>query len=166
MKKNSSTTYQYFQLAAILLLGGGFAAAGMWPVVLVIAVVILFRLFTRRLQSRVISWAVLVMFTGIAAFGVLNQVSAYLMIAGVTAALAGWELEDCHLQSAKTSTSGGRESFENYHLKMVCLAAAAGLILSEAGLFIHYSLPFGVIFLAVVTVLFGIFQLFLVFKKS
>ncbi len=166
MKKTLRMSDQIFQLAAIFLLGGGFAASGMWPAVLVLAVVILLRLLTRRLKSRVISWAVLVMLTGLAAFGVLNHVSAYLMIAGVTAALAGWEVEDCRLQSAQTSTPGGRESFENYHLKMVCVAAAAGLIVAEAGLFMHYSLPFGVIFLAVVAVFFGIFQLFLVFKKS
>ena len=48
----------------------------------------------RRYQRKWFASMMLVTYVGIAVYGLLTAVSAYLAVAGVSAALAWWELED------------------------------------------------------------------------
>lgn len=166
MKKSVNLAYRIFQIATVVLLSIGFVLGRIWPGVIIVLAMIPFWWITQRSANRLFSWMALVIFIGLAVFGLLSGATPYLMIAGVSTVLACFELEDRQDGSTKNSLSSDTMSFKKYHLKMICLATAVGLIIAEAGLFLKFSLPFGVIFLAVILVLFGLFQLFSQFRKT
>jgi len=166
MEKNTNLAHRIFLIATLVLLGVGFVLARLWPGVIIILAMIPLRWITRRFENRLFSWMTLVIFTGLSVFGLLSAATPYLMIAGVSTALAFFEVEDRISGIPRNSMSSNMSSFEKHHLRTICFATAAGLIIAEAGLLLRYSLPFGVIFLVVIFVLFGLFQLFTQFKRT
>jgi len=166
MEKSNEITYHVCQFASILLPVFGYGLSAKWWGVIIILTIIPFGWILRRIQTKIFSWITLVIFVGIAAYGLLSSVSPHLMVAGVSAALACWELEDQIPNSIKSSTSSITDSCEKYHLKILGIAITTGLIVAEAGLFLKLSLPFDAVFLAAILVSFCIFQLFSLFKRT
>lgn len=166
MEKSTEITYRTFHFVTIFLLVSGFGMAKIWLGVIIVLFMVPYLWITRHLQRKIYSWVTLVIFVGIAACGLLSNVSPYLMVAGVSTYLACWELEDHIPKSIKSSISSVTSSCEKYHLKILAIAMATGLIVAEAGLFLKLSLPFGAVFLAAILVLFCIFQLFSLFKRT
>jgi len=166
MEKSTEIAYRIFQFATIFLLVSGFGIAKIWLGVIIILIMIPYWSITRHLQRKIYSWVSLVIFVGVAACGLLSNASSYLMVAGVSSALACWELEDQLPKSMISSIPSVTSSCEKYHLKILAIAISTGLIVAEAGLFLKLTLPFGLVFLAAVLVLFCIFQLFSLFKRN
>jgi hypothetical protein len=166
MNKSVKIAYRIFQIATVSLIGIGFVMAKVWSGVFIVLAMIPFWWITRRFESRIFSWTALVIFIGLAVFGLLSNVPPYLMIAGVTTSLTCFEFEDCITISTRNPVSISDGSYEKHHLKTLCLATAAGLILAEAGLFVKFSLPFGIIFLTALLIIFGLYQLFSYFKRA
>lgn len=163
--KPADLAYRIFQVLTVVLLGCGFVMVKVWPGVYVLLGMILYWVVTRRLRNRLYSWIALVMFTSLAAFGLISGVMPFLMIAGVSTALACLELEDHLVKSIRLPNASHTLSFEKRYLSTLVAVIAAGTIVAEAALFLRFSLPFGVIFLVVILVLFGIYQLFTLLKR-
>ena len=94
MQKTRETISRLCQLAAILFLAGGFGMAKSWLGVILIFALLPFGWIVRRYQRKWFASMMLVTYVGIAVYGLLSGISAYLVVAGVSAALAWWELED------------------------------------------------------------------------
>jgi hypothetical protein len=165
MEIKSRINYRIFQILTVVLLSGGFALAKLWIGAVILLLILPYWWFSQRLNRKILSGVMLVIFGGIAAFGLLSNASSYLMIGGMTTALACWELEDHIRESSKSSISYDTRLNEKIHQKILCLAFFIGLIVAEAGLLIKFTLPFGIVFLIAIVVLFCIFQLFLLFKS-
>jgi len=153
-------TYRIFYFATIFLLASGFGMAKIWLGVIIILIMIPYWWLTRHFQRKIYSWLTLVIFVGIAACGLLSNASSYIMVAGVSSALACWELEDQLPKSMISSIPSVTSSCEKYHSRILAITIVTGLIVAEAGLFLKLTLPFGVVFLVEILVLFCIFQLF------
>ncbi|MHC1771840.1 MAG: hypothetical protein AB9907_08910 [Flexilinea sp.] len=166
MEKSTKITYRIFHFATILLLASGFGMSKIWLGVIIILIMVPYWWITRRLQRKIYSGVSLVIFVGIAAYGLLSNASSYLMVAGVATALACWELEDQIPNAMKSSISLNTRLYEKNHLKKIGITITTGFIVAEAGLFLKLSLPFGAVFLVAILVLFCIFQLFLLFKRT
>lgn len=138
----------------------GFVLADGWPGVIVVSAFALLWLFPRRFQPKWWSSAKLLGYIGIAGGGILNNVSPFLLIAGVTFALASWELESQRSDSSTPGITSAQKSYERLHLSKLCVVLVIGLAAAEAGLFLKFTLPFGVVFLIASVVVFSLFRLF------
>lgn len=165
LSKSTEISYRIFYMTTILLLASGFGMAKAWLGVIITLAMIPCGWIPRRLQKKIYSSATLVIFVGIAAYGLILNVSSSLVAIAVSTALACWELEDQKSNSMKSSISSVTSDCEKFHLKILCITIVTGLIITEAGLSLKLTLPFGVVFLTAILVLFCIFQLFLLFKK-
>jgi len=166
MEKSTENIYQTFQFATILFLVIGYGLAKIWLGVIIILTMIPYWWITHRLERKIYSWLTLVIFVGIAACGIVSNASSYLMLAGVSTALACWELEDKIPNTMNSTISLNTKLYEKNHLKKLSIATASGFILAEAGLFLKLSLSFWAVFLVAILVLFCVFQLFLLFKRN
>jgi hypothetical protein len=166
MEKPNEFVYFVMQIATIALLIGGFAMIKNWQSVTIILIMLPYWWITHRSQRRIYSWIIFLIFVGLAVYGLLSKASPYFMVAGVSTGLACWELEDQIPKSLKSPITSVTNSCEKYHLKILSIAIAIGLFIAEASLFLKLSLPFGVIFLVAILVLFCIFQLFLLLKRN
>jgi hypothetical protein len=143
-------------LASLACLLAGLAAGGNWPAGLPALAPALLMLLARR--SRAGGWlptAALVLSTGLAALGCLSGAQPFLLALGVIAALASWDLV-----LLENSLHGGppRQAalFEGRHLQSLALAIGLGAlgVAVGAGRAFQLSLPFGVLILLVVLLLF------------
>ena len=117
MEKSTKITYRIFHFATILLLASGFGMSKIWLGVIIILIMVPYWWITRRLQRKIYSGVSLVIFVGIAAYGLLSNASSYLMVAGVATVLACWELEDQIPNAMKSSISLNTRLYEKNHLK-------------------------------------------------
>lgn len=162
MKNALEIVYQFYRLVAIFLLVVGFAQEKLWVGIIITLLLALTWFIPGRFQRRWTSPVRLVGYTGIAAGGLLSNVSPFLMIAGVTTSLVCWELED---RLPNPTKSPFVSSYEKLHLKWVVLASTTGIVIGEVCLFLKFSLPFGVLLLINLLVLFGISRFSAIFTK-
>ena len=165
MQKTRETISRLCQVAAILLLAGGFGLAKSWTGVILTFAILPFGWIVRRYQRKWFASMMLVTYVGIAVYGLLSGVSAYLAIAGISAALAWWELEDRIPHSSESSTPSISDRYEKVHLSRLGLAISIGLIVAEASLFLKFQLPFGVVFVVTLLVLFSFYQLYRLLRE-
>lgn len=165
MEKSRETISRLCQLAAILFLAGGFGMAKGWLGVILMFAILPFGWTARRYQRKWFASMMLVTYVGIVVYGLLSGISAYLVVAGVSAALAWWELEDRIPISQESSTPSIADKYEKAHLTRLGLAISIGLIVAEAGLFLKFRLPFGVVFVVTLLVLFSFYQLYRLLRE-
>lgn len=164
MEINSRITYRIFQISTIVLLSGGFALVKLWLGAVILLLMLPCWWFSQRLNRKILSGATLIIFGGIAAYGLLSNASSHLMVGGVATALICWELEDQIQESSKSSIPFNTRLYEKNHLIILGITFFIGLIVAQTGLLIKLTLPFGVVLLIALVVLFCIFKLFQLFK--
>lgn len=138
-------------------LGAGLAALGAWGAALAALAGGAAMLLTRRWRKVWLATGSLAALTALAAYGLLAagansgwlaQATALLMLAGIAAALAGWDLAleeiTCPTEVAPDETSGGAPSgsLETRRLRVLGLAVGAGLLAAAVGQTIQVRLPF------------------------
>ena len=151
--------------AASALLAAGFGLAQRWPGLALAVLVGVGWLAARRLSWNWLINALLGAFTALSAASLLSGVSPALAIAASAAALAAWELS---AQENPPRDEPARALAVGYlRARRVWLAAAVGLglLLAEAGLFLRFAMPFGVLLLAALLVLFGFYQFYRYSRK-
>ncbi len=166
MGKSIEIIHQVCQYASISLLVSGYFLSKVWIGVIILLAIIPLLWIIRRNQSNRFSTFKLMMCVCIAAYGLLNAVPEFLMIAGVSFALATWELEDRLPNGMESSIPSYAKTYERLHLLRLGVATAIGLVVAELCLFVKYDLPFSMVLIIAVLVLFSIYRLFSTFKAS
>lgn len=144
-------------LVAVACLLVGLAHAGQEKTVSVIAVTAvallsaLAMIFTCRWPFARLATYSLVMFTVLAAYGLVAQANALFMLVGAAAGLAGWDLA---LEEIRFANDAGLDKasyglFERSHLRSLALAVGVGLLVAAVGQNIQVRLPFLVVALLV-----------------
>ena len=144
-------------ILAAACLSAGLAQAGQERAVSVIAVSTaallsaLAMILTCRWPFARLATYALVVFTVLAAYGLLAQANALFMLVGVAAGLAGWDLALEEIRFAKDAGSDKASFglFERSHLRSLALAVGGGLLGAAVGQNIQVRLPFLVVALLV-----------------
>jgi len=160
MKRSAQKIYLIFALLRLVLFLLGFGLAKMWIGLMVVSLIGIYGLIAYRHLKKRATWVTLLLFIGIAVWGVMSHVSPILLIAGVATALACWELEDQDPASHYLRRIPIEDQFQNYHWKVLGIAVLVGFVLGEAGLFLRIPLPFGMICLIVILISFCLQRLF------
>ena len=164
-----SLSYRAFLVcvfAALILLAGGFGLAHLWWGEVFVLAIIFFWLIFQRSDWNLLPSALLAIYVCVAAAGLLSGVSPFLMIAGAAVALASWELADQRVNLPGTSNHALVSLYEHHHMKILGITVGLGLLVAEAGLFLQFSIPFGVLVLIALVVLFSLYRFFSLFKKK
>ena len=159
MERSTRFVYPIFQIARTIFFLSGFVMTKIWIGAVIITSLVVYEVISRCYQRKIDSRVMILIYLGIALWGILGQVPSFLVIAGVSAALACWELEDQVPYSAKQSVPDYEIQYRKNHLMITVITVIAGCILAEAGLLIKMSLPFGINVLVALVVLICLFQL-------
>ncbi len=162
MKNHIGLIYHLCQLLAISILVLAFCLEKLWMGVIFSLLFALFWIISCRYPQKWLSSIRLVGYLAISVIGLMNDVLPSLMIAGITASLACWELEDRLPESSKMHAKGLFEKNQLIWLGLTCLV---GFLLGETCLVIKLTIPFGLVVFISLLVLFGIFQLSVVIKN-
>jgi hypothetical protein len=147
-------------LAAAGLLSAGFATAYGWIILPAASALLLVWWGSQWQGWRWLSALLLVLDVCAAAGGVLLGKNAAWLIAGVTTALAGWELAG-QRQCQSRSTADVRYAVSRWsHFRLLAVVIALGLVFAEGGLFLRVSIPFWGIFFAGLLILFSLYRFF------
>lgn len=136
----------------------GYAQVGQWIMLAVYILNFLAWLFTFRWPSIELTSTALVISVGSAALGLLSGTVPFLMILGVTFALAGWDLAlwDHSRVGIIASSAKTAALFENRHFQSLALALGLGLLAAVTGQLIHFQIPLGGMILLVILALFSL----------
>lgn len=143
-------------LLAAILLAGGYGLGGSWLGVWAVLIMMASWFACRTYDFRWMPSVLLIVYTGIAAAGILTTVSPALMIAGSAFALAGWELADQGAGQGEPSTAL-RNLYQREHLKLALMSIGLGLLVAESGLLVQIAIPFGLLLLIALAVLLSLF---------
>ena len=88
----------------------------------------------------------------------LSGVPSFVALASLLLALCAWDLQRYarHLEEVKPPESARR--FERRHLRRLFTILGAGLVISSAGLLVHFRLGFGITFILALLGIAGIYQ--------
>ena len=90
-----------------------------------------------------------------AAAGALSGLTPAIMIAGGAFALISWELLEQMRCRRSVDVLISLKDPKLAHFKVLMISVGLGLLLAEGGLHLHFSLPFGIVVLAVLLILFS-----------
>jgi hypothetical protein len=148
-----------FFIVAAAILSAGFANIYTGASLCAISTALLLWWYFKKPGWNLLPPVLLVLVVSTAAGGVLLGTDPALMIAGAAAALAGWELTEQHKFRFGGNSRILYDALQRTRLRLVMTAIVLGLSFSEAGLLIHFALPFWVVFLAGLLILFSLYRL-------
>jgi hypothetical protein len=173
MKRDGLTDMQISRLclgAALILLTGAAWSAGGWLIwagltfdLLALTGWILWR---RRMRAAW-SWlpgAFLAFYITLAAAGLILRANFHLAAVGLCAALAAFELADA--ADAAGQNPDLEEGYRRRRLGLLGAVTAGGLVLMEAARLLNFSIPFGILGLAALLVLYGLVKFYGVVKET
>jgi len=97
----------------------------------------------------------LLLLVGGAATGALSGLSLAMMIVGAALALISWELLEQIICRRRGDVLPSLKDPKWAHFKVLMISVGFGLLLAEGGLLVRFSLPFGIVVLAVFLILFS-----------
>lgn len=110
----------------------------------------------KRLWDR--SWfssLYLLLLVGGAAGGILSGLSPTVMIAAAALALISWELLEQAVRQRENNVLPSVNGVKLPHFTILMISVGSGLLLAEGGLLVHLSLPFGIVALAGLLILYS-----------
>lgn len=145
-------------LASVGCLLVGYWLAEFWYILLILfGMAILWFIIRNRSGLWPISM-ILVIYIALAVFGLLMNLSSYLMTIGCAAALASWDLVLFRKDTDADSHKQKDTLVERLHVRSLSIAIGSGLLLSVLVLNIHISLPLGVIVGLSLILAFGLYK--------
>jgi hypothetical protein len=139
---------------AALALGYGLAGLWMWALPVVgLGVLWLLGLWRRLVLASSIG---LVLFAGLAVAGLLLEVAAGWMLAGLVAALGAWDLDGFFARVERVAWVEGRRDLERRHLWRLLVVDVLGLLLAAVALGLKLEFGFGVAVLLGLLVILGL----------
>lgn len=146
-------------MAALVSVGsivGGYLMAGFRMVLLAPFCLALLWIIARR-RSR--SWGASILFAAVvflAGFGITEGLSFILMLTGIVAGLASWDLMLFDADMQRERPGEPNASTNRYHLKWLALALGVGWLISVLATNLELRLPFMVVALLALFSVFGL----------
>lgn len=100
------------------------------------------------------SFYLLLLVSGAAA-GALSGLAPAMAVALAALALISWEFLDGLLGRRRVDVLSSLKAPDWAHFKALLISVGFGLLLAEGGLLVRFPLPFGIVVLAVLLILFG-----------
>jgi hypothetical protein len=154
-----------FPIAYAAFLAVAYAQIGQWIMLAIVLLNFLAWLLAYKWPFIELSTTALVISVGSAAAGLLAGTVPFLMMLGVTFALAGWDLAfwDHTRKGILNSSAKTVALFENKHYQNLALALGLGLLAAVTGPLIHFQVPLGVMIILVILALFNLDRVLRVF---
>ena len=128
---------------ATIALGIGYAAAGYWPVLPFFAFTGGLWLGLRLLKRGWIHSLALMLYTGLAAFGVLALASSVWMLLCLAAAVAAWDLEYFLRRLESVEQQEAARLLAQQHLRRLAVVSGLGLLLAGAAMAVEARFTLG-----------------------
>lgn len=148
-----------FTLLSAILIGAGFGVEGKWFleifILLLIALIYLSIKFNWRWGFNIF----LISNSILAIMGILMGAPSILMVAGVAATLASWELSTYQKQYKEMYTHTQSVVYEKNRLRLLFISIGSGTIVTGIIIFVQFQLPFFVIYLLAIIILFCFYQI-------
>jgi hypothetical protein len=152
-------------VASAFCLAAGFGLVGRWIGVGLAILVGLAWLLARKYPATWLPFICLLASVCLAVAGQLSGSSPVLMLWGVGAALAAWDLLLLNVSLDHAAFREQTSRHENRHLQALALALGCGLGVASFGRLLHIQLPFLVLLLLVVLAIFGLDRIWGYIKK-
>jgi hypothetical protein len=121
----------------------GYAIGGLWIWTLpILGLAALWYLGQRRGLKWVTSLELL-LYVGLAAIGLWQQLTSGLMLLGIIAALAAWDIDDFHQRMKGVERVDQREGLERKYLQRLLIVEGSGALLSVAAVSLSVTFSFG-----------------------
>jgi hypothetical protein len=141
---------------SILCLAAGYAMVGHWVGAVIVIITGLCWIPARKDLGAWLPHLCLFAFVFLAVVGRLTGSTTFLMVCGSGLALAAWDLFFLD-EELKGSTYGEQtRRFENKHLQSLTLALGFGLMAAFVGRLLNFQIPFAILMLFVLMVVFGL----------
>jgi hypothetical protein len=108
----------------------------------------------------------LLLFISGALFGVASGFSPFIMLLGVVAALAAWDLDGLLQRFSQVKPQARQPGLERRHLQRLAVVAGVGLLLGSVALIIQVQLSFILAAVLVLVVIIGISQVVQYLRRS
>lgn len=135
------------------LLAFGYGLQGYWPAAGVLATMGAAWVLARGRRWDAFRSLLFACFVAAAGIGVVLSVQAFLLAAGVTTALAAWDIDHFSRRVAGAYLPGDLRAIERAHLRRLLLVCGLGLALSAVALLLQVHLRFSVAFLLAALIL-------------
>jgi hypothetical protein len=153
-------------VASTAFLAVAYVLAGHWWGACVVILPGVFSLFHRKIRARWLPPAYLAGMFSAAAVGLYSGASPHLVLVGATLALAGWDLMNLDRSMAGGGSVHAAGRFEMRHVRSLAVALGLGLVLAEGGIVLLLRLPFSVMLLLVILLVFSLSRVFLILARE
>lgn len=143
---------------AILLTGAAFLAGNRWWGALLAAPVLILWLVFRGRGPAWLDMSLVLCYLGWVCLGVYLGLSSFLLIPGFVLALAAFELGRSEDIAVDEPLSDNASLFEDDRLKVLAGVTGLSLLLCLAGTSVSMRMPFFIMVVAAVAVLFGLYK--------
>jgi hypothetical protein len=126
---------------ASLTLACGYAINSLWVGAFISALIGFFWLIGQRRHWVWTASLGLILFIGMAAFGIWLELPAVLMLCGAVATLAAWDLDDFSMRLQRAKRVEGERQLVRSHLWRLLMVSALGLLLG--GIALGVTVTFG-----------------------
>lgn len=150
---------------SILCLAAGYGISGQWVGTVIAITTGLAWLRARKYPDSGLALICLVVSVCLAVIGRLTGSPPLLMICGSGLALAVWDLIFLDVALGKNSFGEHTRQYERKHLQSLTLALGSGLLVTLVGRLLNFQIPFIVMILFVVLVIFGLERIWGAIKK-
>lgn len=161
-KKAGNLTYIWFlinTLASSILLGTGYQIAGKWFANLVILLLLVLTYLSIKFNWKWAFSIFLITNSILAIVGILVGAPSFFMIAGIATTLASWELSTNQKQNREICLHAQFDAYEKNRIRLLLFSIGSGMIVAEIVLLVQFQLPFIIIFLLAIIILFCFFQI-------
>jgi hypothetical protein len=121
----------------------GYAMGGLWTWTLFILGLAALWLLGQRRGLKWVTSLELLLYIGLAAVGLWQQLTFSLMLLGIIAALAAWDIESFHQRMEGIERVDQREGLERKYLQRLLIVDGAGALLAVAAVSFTVSFSFG-----------------------
>lgn len=153
---NRWRSYRFITILCIILSAGlltaGYILAGLWQIVFVFPVVLLFWVIAKRQPGISVPSVLFGSYIFLTSLGIWIGLERYLMLYGSILALASWELQLFQAGLVGEPLQSNFGLLERNHLKPLSIVIFLSLLVTTIGLNVHLTLPFGVVLFLVLLV--------------
>lgn len=162
----SKRFFLIFSISTSVLLGIGFGIIGLWFINFIILILLTILLIAVKLNWVWVFSAYLITSTLIATVGLFLGAPIFLIILGVSSALASWELSNTNRKYNEVFSHPFSHAFETNRLIWLGISLGSGLLIAGLSQFIQIELPFWVIYLITIIILLCFYQIFRILNQS
>ncbi len=152
-------------VVALLSLVIGFGLRRDWVILILLPALPIYLLLMRKVSLQITITILLLVDILLSAAGSLTGGPPYFFLIGCSCALAAWESAHFLLNFPGASKVGTDTRLETIHNRDLALAIGAGFFLGVLGLNIKFNLPFGIIVVLALLIVYGLYRAFELSRK-